>query len=120
MGSLRKLDVQATYSLVLSLASVAPFLAAAFALARNYEPDLRAFVYGAHGKFLIAFLACVGLSALIAAVGFVLGWNSAGQRRNEKSSRSWIGFYVGGLTLTLNIVLLIAFWLLRLQAVTGE
>ncbi len=120
MASLRRYDVQATYSLFLSLASIAPFVAAVVATAARYKSDLGAIVYSGNSKFLMGFLGCVALSALIAATGFILGWNSAGQRRNEKSGRSWLGFYVGGMTLTLNIVLLIAFWMLRLQAVAGS
>ena len=54
-------------------------------------------------------------SSLPAFVGFVLGWNSAGQRRNDKPMRSWVGFFVGGGVVTLDVVLMLAFYLLRLQ-----
>lgn len=115
MGSLRRFDVQAAYSLVLSLISIPPLIAAVIAVISRYNADLGQIIYGAKGRFLLAFLGAVGVSSALGALGFFLGWNSAGQRRNERQSRSWIGFFVGGAVLTGNVILLIAFCMLRFQ-----
>jgi hypothetical protein len=72
-------------------------------------------VYGSQGIFVPALLAALGLSVALGAPGFLLGLNSAGRRRNETPGRSWIGFFVGGAVLTINAILLLAFYMLKLQ-----
>ena len=114
-SQLRRYDVQARYAMVFALISIVPALVAVALAARNYRHDLGQIVYGSEGSFLPLYLGCVALSALPGLIGFILGWNSSGQRRNDKPARSWIGFFVGGSVVTLDIVLLIAFWMLRLQ-----
>ena len=113
--NLRRYDVQAGYALVCALASVVPLLGALGLVLRNYESNIRQIVYGAQGNFLPMFLGCILVSLLPAALGFFLGWSSAGQRRNDRPIRSWIAFFVGGSVLTFNLILLIAFYLLRLE-----
>lgn len=117
LESLRRYDVQANYALALAVAAIVPFLGAGYLAVSRYDSVLARIIYGSQGKFVIAFATCALLSLAISAVAFVLGWNSAGQRRNDKSGRSWLGFFLGGLLLTLNIVLLAAFWMLKLQKV---
>ena len=112
---LRRYDVQANYGFVLSLVSVIPLLGAAWLASRNYQHELGQIVYGSKGIFLPAFLGCLILSAGPSAVGFWLGLSSADQRRNDRSARSWIAFFIGGGVLTLNLILLAAFLMLRLQ-----
>ena len=112
-SSLRRFDVQANYAVVLACVSVLPFLGALSLAWRNYRHDLGQIVYGAQGYFVVVFLGCVLLSVLPSGVGFLLGWSSAGQRRNDKPARSWLGFFIGGSVLTFNLILLIAFYMLR-------
>ena len=114
LGSLRRFDVQARYALILSLASVLPFVAAASQAVTRYNSDLGRIHYGGKGQFAMGFLLCVGVSALFGLVGCLLGWNSAGQRRNDRQSASWIGFFVGGGVVTFDLILLIAFFMIRL------
>ena len=115
LPSLRRFDVQARYAVILSFISVVPFLGAAGLVWRNYDRELGQIVYGAQGRFLPTFVGCVLLSMLPGALGFLFGWSSAGQRRNDKPARSWVGFFLGGTVLTLDIIMLIAFYLLRLK-----
>ena len=115
LEKLRRYDVQATWALASAAAAAAPFLAAAYLAVSRFDGILGQIRYGAHGRFVPAFLGCVALSGLLAGLAFVLGWNSAGQRRNDKSSRSWTGFFVGGLIATLDVVLMLAFLKLRLE-----
>ena len=115
LGSLRRFDVQATYASVLAIISAAPALAAATLMWRRYNPELGQVVYGSGSRFLPVFLGIILISMLFSAVGLLLGWNSAGQRRNDKPARSWIGFFLGGGVLTFDLILLIAFYMLRLE-----
>jgi hypothetical protein len=113
--SLRKFEVQARYAAVLALVSLAP-CAAAFVLSwKRFDMTLGRIVYGGQGRFVMAFAGCVLLSLAPSAVALILGVNSAGQKRNERSSQSWLGFFIGGGVLTLNLILLIAFYMLRLK-----
>ena len=112
---LRRYDVQASYACVLSTVSAVPLLGAAALAFRNYHHDLGQIIYGSKGFFLPAFGGCLLLSMVPAAIGMLLGWSSAGQRRNDKPMHSWIGFFVGGGILTFDLILLIAFWMLHLQ-----
>jgi hypothetical protein len=112
---LRRYDVQAGYACGLALVSVLPLLAAAALAYRNYHHHLGQIIYGEKSLFLPVFAGLVLLSMVPGAIGLALGWNSAGQRRNDKPARSWVGFFLGGGVLTADTILLIALWMLRLQ-----
>jgi hypothetical protein len=64
----------------------------------NYGPVRKLLVFGTG--------AC---TLLLAIVGFGLGLNSAGQRRNDKPKLSWIGFFLGAGVLCLALILFIFF-----------
>lgn len=114
-GRLRRYDVQADYAFVLSLLSIVPFILAAVLAIRNYDGVIGKIVYGSNSLFVPAFGACLLFSMIPAGIGSILGWNSAGQRRNDNSARSWSGFFVGGFILTFDLILAIAFFMLRLS-----
>lgn len=114
---LRRYDQQARWSAWLAGGSILPFLAGAYLILSRYESVLGRIVYGAGGNFVAAFAVTVLVSLAIAAAGAMLGLSSAGQRRNDKSALSWFGFLLGGLIATLDLVLLLAFAMLRLQTV---
>lgn len=115
LGNIRRYEIQAVWALTLAAVAVAPALVATGLAMRNYNADLGRIVYGSKGVFLPAFAASVLFSLLVAFVGFALGWSSAGQPRNHRSSASWAGFFLGGLVLSANIILLLAFYLLQLR-----
>ena len=114
LDSLRRYDVQATCAQVLSILSTLPLAFAAFLAYRNYHADVGQIIYSSK-SYLGMLLGCVALSIGMAGVGCILGFNSAGQRRNEKPARSWTGFFVGGGVLTFNVILLIAFMMMRFE-----
>lgn len=118
LPSLRRSDVQAKYAFVLALLSLVPFLGAGILLLRNYQRDLGQIVYGAKGNFLPVLLFCLACAALPSGLAFVLGWSSSGHRRNDKPGRSWFAFFVGGLVLTLTVIMGLAFYMLRLRSPT--
>lgn len=117
-GHLRRYDVQAKYALVASLVSVPPLVGTCWLVMSRFNAELQQIVYGSGGKFVPALFGCILLSSIPAFGAFVLGWNSAGQRRNDKSTRSWIAFFVGGTVVTCNVIVLIAFYWLGLKQVT--
>jgi len=116
----RRFDVQARYSLIVSLAAIVPLTAAAYAGFSRYDHQLRAISFGKTGMFRPAFLVCIALACLLAATGAALGFNSAGQRRNDQQNKSWTGFFIGMAALSLSIIVLAAFWFLKLPVETGS
>lgn len=115
LSQLRRYDVQASYACALALISVVPFIVAAALAYRNYHHPLGQMIYGSKGFFLPLFAGSLMASIVPGTLGMILGWNSAGQRRNDKPARSWLGFFVGGTVTTLDLILVIAFLMLRLQ-----
>ena len=115
LAKLRRFDVQARVACVLALVSVLPCAAAVVLLMRNYHHELGQIVYSAESSFVLVFFGCTLVSLVPASIGFFLGLSSAGQRRNDKPKRSWIGFFLGGLVTTFNLILLLAFLMLRFQ-----
>ncbi len=109
LPNLRKYEDQARFGLMASAAAVVPLLCGAVFSFGKYNHDLRAISYGELGNFKPALLACVGLAGLLSVIGLVLGFNSAGQRRNKNSGQSWTGFFLGVGVLSLAIVLFAAF-----------
>ena len=112
---LRRYETQAVWALSLALLSLGPALVAAFLALRNYNTQLGRIVYGGSGRFALLFAGSVIVSLAIAFPGFVLGLSSAGKPRNDRSAASWAGFFLAGLCLCANIVLLLAFYLLGLK-----
>lgn len=115
LAGLRKFEVQARYAAILAVLSLLPCLGAIALAYRNFDWLLGRIKYGGGGRFVMGFAGCVLLSLAPGALALVLGLNSAGQKRNERSSQSWIGFFIGGAVVTVNVILLIAFFMLRLK-----
>ncbi len=119
MASLRRYDVQAKYSVILSVLAILPLLAAVAACFRNYVSEIGAIQYGKGSPFMLIVLACIGLAGLLSGLGLLLGFNSAEQRRNDANAKSWLGFFIGTLGVCLTIIVFAGFYFLRLQINTG-
>ena len=119
LSRLRRYDVQARLAFIAALAAIPPCLIAAIQAYKRYDHQLRAIPFGESGFFQMGFLTCVGLALGLSVVGLALGFNSAGQRRNHLQRKSWAGFFIGMVVLSLSIVLLVAFARLRFEVVTG-
>ena len=113
LGSLRRYDVQARYAQLLAIVAAVPCVAALVLVLRNYDHQLGQIVYGAKSPFLPVLLGCVAVSMLPAAVAFFLGLSSAGQRRNETPGRSWFGFFLGGFVVTLDMIIMLSWYMLK-------
>jgi len=111
----RAAEVKASYAFVLSVISWIPCAAATMLAYRNYDPTLGQIIYGSTGRFVPFFVGCVLLSMGAAATAFALGWSSVLHPRNERPRQAWIGFFLGGGVLTLNLILMVTFYMIRLE-----
>jgi hypothetical protein len=111
--SLRRYDTQARVSVFVSLASLVSLLAMTvfvFTIDKGFRLiDKSQFVinYGPMRRMLV--LATGACTVLLAIIGFGLGLNSAGERRNDKPTLSWIGFFLGAAVLCLAVILFLLF-----------
>lgn len=109
---------QALLSVVLAgMGGLFVILAAAFIIgAFNREHFEILYRQGSPRFFSIVLsLAVAGFSS---AIGFILGLNSAGQRRNTASARSWRGFFANAVVVTLSMALVVFFYFTA-QALPG-
>ncbi len=119
MASLRRFDTQARYGLIASFASILPLLCAIFFSFNRYNANLQAIEYGKEGKFKIVFILLILVSVGLSVTGLGLGFNSAGQRRNDEQKKSWMAFFIGAAGLSAAIIILFAFKTLGLERGVG-
>jgi len=106
--SLRRYETQARASVIVALASVASLLGLVFLFSRNFVWSETVIVYGNPSYKLMVYGAAF-VTLVLSAFGFGFGFNSAGQRRNDKPQLAWIGFFIGATVLCLTIILLCCF-----------
>jgi len=108
--SLRRYDTQARLSIIIALASIVTMLGLVYCIFRkNMGVFFEEFVlYHGPNRKLAIYLA-TAITILLAVFGFGLGYNSAGQRRNDKQQLSWLGFFISAVVICLTIVLFLLF-----------
>ncbi len=111
--SLSRYDTQARVSVLVSAVSCI-FLAMLTVFVFSIDKGLKLLdksqyivTYGHTRRLLV--LGCGGAAILLAVIGFGMGLNSAGQRRNDKPTLSWLGFFLGAMVLCLAAILLFFF-----------
>ena len=102
--SLSRHDTQAWVGAMVSLFSCVWLAALAALVFRHVDWGQWIITYG-KGRYQ-AILVVAAVTILLAAIGFGMGWSSAGQRRNDKPTLSWVAFFVGAGVICLAIVLL--------------
>lgn len=109
--SLRRYEVQARVAVYLSIASAVCLLGLAALIFRHPRVviDDKMVIYSPNTirAPLIYLFSVASLGLGVAGFGF--GLNSAGQRRNDKPTHSWVGFFIGAGTITFALILLYLF-----------
>ncbi|MCP4592007.1 MAG: hypothetical protein GY842_14830 [bacterium] len=113
--SIRRYDVQAKVSLIISLLGCVGFAGLIAIMIRQYRFDERLFIYARDGMVQPVFLLGTAITALLGAIGAAIGFSSAGQRRNPMQRRSWVAFFVGTAVVAGAIISLALFWSLSLR-----
>lgn len=85
---------QARLSVALAVVGGVAGLAAIALLIRNFDPQTKYVAYSRETLYLPLLGAALLFSLVAGVAGLGLGFNSAGQRRNERSRLSWLGFFL--------------------------
>ncbi len=104
-------EKQARLSVRLAGVGGAATLAVLILLGRNYHESW--VNYSPHGKWFLAFGGALFVGLVTGLIGFFVGLNSAGQRRNTLSRLSWTGFFLSALVITLIVSAAIFFFFTR-------
>lgn len=106
--SLRRYETQAQFGAVLSVVGLVMLIPLAVLVFRNIDLEELAIYYGNPLRQILV----LGFGGLAFSLGFAasgLGYNSAGQRRNEKPGLSWLSFFLGAVAMCLAIILVFIF-----------
>lgn len=107
--SLRRYESQALASVVLAIASCISLIGQAYLVFRDIDYSEWTILYGnPNRRYMVYCAAAVTLLLGFSALG--LGFNSAGQRRNERPQMSWLGFFLGVGAVCLAIVFVFFFY----------
>lgn len=108
---------QAKLSVALGVLGLLALAALAVLMRRNFDRATFYMTFNAESMFqpLVGLSILAGL--LVGSVGFFVGLNSAGQRRNTKSSLAWKGFFLNAIAVTGILASAIFFYFTR-NAVT--
>ena len=117
--NLRKVETQATLSIMLSLSSVFFLLGLGVLVVRHLDWETKSIFYVSGTLRIMAMAFCGFLSMTLSVFGFGFGISSAGQRRNQKSHLSWTGFFVGAFVMCMTLVMLATFYLWKEPVMTG-
>ena len=104
---------QAQLSVVLAAIGGVAFLAAAVLLGRNFTWQMFWVVYNPKGMWLPTLGVTLLISLGAGVVGFFVGLNSAGQRRNTRSQLSWLGFFLNAGIIALAVCAVVFFYFAR-------
>jgi hypothetical protein len=111
--SLRRHEDQATVSVILSMLALFGLIPLALVVFRNVNFEQRWIIYNPKTARVMVVLVGAAFSGGLAFLGFVLGINSAGQRRNSRQAFSWLGFAVGAAVMLAAFLMLACFWFLK-------
>ncbi len=103
-------EKQAMLSVAAGAVGMVATLAAIAIIFRNFKWAEFSVVMAQQGKAYPLAMAAILVACLAGAVGFLTGFNSAGQRRNSKSNLSWAGFFLSAAVLTLAMSTFLIFW----------
>lgn len=120
MPNFRLHQTQATTAMLVGVMGLLSLAALAAVVLKNFNRDTWTILYneesgwGQYRKPLTYIFSLTTI--LVGAVALALGFNSLGQKRNEKQGRSWLGMTLGAIAIALAPVLL-TLWLQRNEAI---
>lgn len=103
-------ESQAFWSVVLAAVGGITFLGAAGMILPKFEREDFEVVMRAGGGRFYAILGAFFVAGAASLLGSLLGFSSAGHKRNKKSGMSWAGFFINALVMAVTLSLFAFFW----------
>ena len=94
-------ESQALYSLAAAGVGALGVIAVLGLFVRNFQWAESELKFGAGSLAYYGYIAGVGLAGLGGLVGMILGFQSAGQKRNSLNRLSWLGFFASAALVTI-------------------
>ena len=110
-------EKQGKLGISLGVLALLAALAVGGLLARNYKPEIRQIVYGQGSNYILLIIGGLGVALLAAGAGFMLGFNSAGQKRNTQPRLSWTAFFLNAAVIALTLSLALVFYLMKFELI---
>lgn len=102
LPNFRLYDTQATFSMLLGVLSLVTLAVLAAVTFQHYNTKQGVIWHyaGGFGKFRVPLIyGLTAGTAMLGLVGGVMGFNSLGQKRNNKQGQSWIGLLLGAFSI---------------------
>jgi len=117
MPNFRLYDTQAIVSAIVGVISVLFVVALFIVVARNFDPHAKVIWFNPKNKVRepLIFAATAG-AVLGGIIAGAMGFNSLGQKRNNRQGMSWLGLALGALSFVLAIMGLVAWQKLKLSS----
>jgi hypothetical protein len=96
-------ELQAKLSVGLAIVGGLSALFAGFCILSRLDLQTFLFTYDPQGKRFLAVMAGLAMGMLTGGIGFLVGFNSAGQRLNKQNRLSWTGFFLSAAVIALTI-----------------
>lgn len=109
---LKSYEGQARFSVLLAGAAALAAAGAAVFMARFYSAEYGIIIQSLTSRRALVILIPLLAGAGMAAIGMILAFNGAGQKRNKQSGLSWLGFFLNAGVTTLALSLIVVFWFL--------
>ena len=111
--NLKSFESQATISVILAGLAALGAVAAIYCVLSGFDWKVFMLTYNRQGIRLYAVGGALFIALAASVVGFCVGFNSAGQRRNKKSRLSWIGFFANAALIALTLMVAVFFLFTR-------
>lgn len=106
-------ESQATWSISLAAVAALAVLGVAVLVLQRFDLEDFSVVMRAGGARFYAILGGIFLAGAASFVGSLLGFSSAGHKRNKKSGMSWAGFFLNAVLVAVTLCLFAFFWLTK-------
>ena len=111
--NLKSYENQATFSVILAGVAALGTAIAVYCVLERFDWQVFMLTYDRSGKRLPVLGAALFASLAASVVGFCVGFNSAGQRRNKKSRLSWTGFFLNAALIAIAFMVAVFFYLTK-------
>ena len=123
MPNFRLYDTQATFGATLGVLGLLSIFVLCVLVFKNFDAQQKVIWFNPASKGLSRFrepavLTVAAGTVLIGGVAGILGFNSLGQKRNNRQGMSWLGLALGALSIVLAALALMAWNRMRISIIS--